>query len=320
MPSEPHTGVKKVLALSGGVGGAKLDLGLYHILKPWQLSIVVNTGDDFQHLGLTICPDMDTIMYTLSGNADEEKGWGLTNETWSCLNQLKDLGASSWFGLGDRDLAIHLHRTEQMRAGKSLSDITAELFSSFSVKANVYPMSNQPVGTIVHTQDGRDLPFQRYFVEERCSPKVRGFSYSGSDAPAPADQILKLIGDPDLQAIVVCPSNPFVSINPILSIKGVRQALCAARVPIVAVSPLVGGQAVKGPLAAMLAEMGMAVSNTSIVNQYKDFLSGIVIDTCDADDIDRLGVPTLARNTVMKSLDDKKNLAQALLDFADQLR
>ena len=139
----------------GGVGGAKLDLGLYHILKPWQFSIVVNTGDDFQHLGLTICPDMDTIMYTLAGNADEQKGWGLTNETWSCLNQLKDLGASSWFGLGDRDLAIHLHRTEQMRAGKSLSDITAELFSSFSVKANVYPMSNQPVGTIVHTQDAQ---------------------------------------------------------------------------------------------------------------------------------------------------------------------
>jgi LPPG:FO 2-phospho-L-lactate transferase len=309
----------KVLALSGGVGGAKLLLGLYHILDPWDLAIVANTGDDFRHLGLYICPDLDTIMYTMSGTADRVKGWGQANETWNCLDQLKSLGASTWFGLGDRDLAVHLHRTERLQAGESLSAITGNLFDSFNVQAHVYPMTDQPVGTIIHTNDGRDLPFQHYFVRERCVPQVRGFTYSGASTAAANQQVLTLMADPDLQAIILCPSNPFVSINPILEVGEIRKALRRSKVPIVAVSPLVGGQAVKGPLAAMLTGMGQTVSNRSIAEHYQDFLSGIIIDKTDARDIDDLPVPALALNTMMNNLDDRKNLSRAVLDFAARL-
>ncbi len=313
-------GAPKVLALSGGIGGAKLDLGLYHVLDRWDLAIAVNTGDDFQHMGLMICPDLDTVMYTLSGRSDDVKGWGVSGETWACLNQLQELGSSTWFGLGDKDLAVHLHRTEQMRRGEPLGDVTADLFASFGIQAHVYPMSDQPVGTIVHTQDNRDLPFQRYFVQERCAAKVRGFTYSGVDSAQPVRQIIDLLANPELKAIILCPSNPFVSINPILALAGVRDALRNASVPVVAVSPLVGGQAVKGPLAKMLAEMNMPTGNQAIAEQYEDFLTGLVIDTSDADDADNLPVRTLATNTVMKTLQHKKALAQTVLDFAESLK
>lgn len=311
----------RVLAISGGIGGAKLDLGLYNILQPWDLAIVANTGDDFEHLGLTICPDLDTIMYTLSGESDEQKGWGVSGESWACLTQLKDLGSkSAWFGLGDKDLAVHLHRTEQLRAGRPLSEITQDLFNSFDVAAHVFPMAEQPVGTIVHTQDGRDLPFQRYFVEEKCAPDVRGFTYSGAETAQPVAAVTDFVAGPDLSAIILCPSNPFVSINPILSIPGMRESLLNAKVPIIAVSPLVGGQAIKGPLADMLREMGQPVSNQTIASQYRDFLTGIVVDHQDADDEGALSVPTLVTNTIMKTTEDRNQLAREVLAFADRLK
>ena len=311
----------KVLAFSGGIGGAKLDLGLYNILSPWDLAVVANTGDDFEHLGLTICPDLDTIMYTLSGRADQQKGWGVAGESWACLEQLKALGSkSAWFGLGDKDLAVHLHRSEQLRAGRNLSDVTRDLFDSFGVKAHVYPMAEQPVATIVHTRDGRDLPFQRYFVQERCAPDVSGFTYSGANWAQPAAAITDLVASPDLAAIILCPSNPFVSINPILSVSGMRESLQRATVPIIAVSPLVGGQAIKGPLADMLRQMGQTASNRAIADFYQDFVTGIVIDHKDADDAATLAVPTLVTSTIMKTAEDKNQLARDVLAFADRLR
>lgn len=309
-----------VLALSGGIGGAKLDLGLYHVLKPWELAIVANTGDDFEHLGLTICPDLDTIMYTLSGNSDEVKGWGRQGETWACLEQLKELGGSSWFGLGDKDLAVHLYRTDLLRQRKPLGEITADLFASFGIKAEVMPMADQPVGTIVHTADGRNLPFQRYFVQERCVPEVRGFAYQGAETAKPPAALLEIIKS-GLRAIVICPSNPFVSINPILSINGIRAALATSKTPVIAVSPLIGGAAVKGPLAKMLVEMGLPANNRSIADQYKGLLSGMIIDKTDMEDANnRLEMPVLAVNTLMNSLEDRKRLAQDVLEFADRLR
>ena len=310
----------KVLALSGGIGGAKLDLGLYHVLKDWELAIVANSGDDFVHLGLMICPDLDTIMYTLSGRSDDQKGWGVAGESWACLDQLKALGGPGWFGLGDRDLAVHLYRSDLMRQGVTLSDVTRRLNASFGVTAQVLPMSDQPVGTIVHTQDGRDLPFQRYFVQERCRPAVRDFTYSGIEQARPAAGLLDIITDPALDAIVICPSNPFVSINPILAVPGVRDALCAASAPIVAVSPLVGGRSVKGPLGDMLMHMGLPSDNTSIAAQYADLLSGMIVDTSDADGMGELPCPAIAVPTVMDSLEDRMNLARDVLAFADRLR
>ena len=322
MTSAPNrkTTAPSVLALSGGIGGAKLDLGLYHVLKPWELAVAANTGDDFEHLGLTICPDLDTIMYTLSGTSDEVRGWGRQGETWACLSQLKEIGGSSWFGLGDKDLAVHLYRTELLRQGKPLGEITGNLFASFGIKAQVMPMADQPVVTIVHTTDGRDLPFQRYFVEERCAPGVRGFTYQDAETATPPTALLAMIRGGNLRAIVICPSNPFVSINPILSIPGIREALAASKTPIVAVSPLIGGAAVKGPLAKMLAEMGLPASNRSIADQYKGLLTGMIIDKTDGDDANnQLEMPVLAVNTLMNSLEDRKRLAQDVLEFADRL-
>lgn len=315
------TASPKVLALSGGIGGAKLDLGLYHVLNPWELAVVANTGDDFEHLGLTICPDLDTIMYTLSGNSDEARGWGRRGESWACLEQLKELGGASWFGLGDKDLAVHLYRSALLREGKSLAGITAMLFDRFGVTAHVMPMADQAVGTIIHTADGRNLPFQNYFVEERCAPEIAGFTYQNADAASPPDALLRFINGGDLRAIVICPSNPFVSINPILSIPGIRTALAASKTPVIAVSPLIGGAAVKGPLAKMLAELGLPANNRAIADQYEGLLSGMVVDASDREDAKNLSdLPVLAVNTMMNSLEDRTTLAQDVLDFADRLR
>ncbi|MCB1368920.1 MAG: 2-phospho-L-lactate transferase [Rhodobacteraceae bacterium] len=315
------TSSPKVLALSGGIGGAKLDLGLYHVLDPWDLAIVANTGDDFEHLGLTICPDLDTIMYTLSGTSDEAKGWGRKDETWACLEQLKALGGSSWFGLGDKDLAVHLYRSALLREGKSLGEITASLFARFGVKAHVLPMADQAVGTIIHTKDGRNLPFQHYFVKERCAPEITGLTYQGAQTAKPPAALLEIIQSGDLRAVIIAPSNPFVSINPILSVPGIRAALAASNIPVVAVSPLINGAAIKGPLARMLVEMGLPATNRSIADQYKGLLSGMVIDTTDKGDADTLqDLPVLAVNTLMNSLEDRMRLAQDVLEFADRLR
>lgn len=309
----------RVLALSGGVGGAKLALGLYHALAPWELGVVANTGDDFDHYGLRICPDLDTIMYTLSGRADEVKGWGVKDKSWFCMEALGEIGGETWFGLGDRDLAVHLLRTEELRRGRSLSQVTQALCAAFGVKAHVHPMSDAPVATIINTKDGHDLPFQHYFVKERCAPELRKVRYQGAAEASPHAALVRLVSSPGLRAIILCPSNPFVSINPILSLPGVRAALKARAAPVIAVSPLVDGKAVKGPLDKMLGEVGLPASNLSIARQYADFLDGMIVDTADAHDMAALPVPCRATNTLMRNLEDKRRLAEVCLDFADEL-
>ncbi len=308
-----------VLALSGGIGGAKLALGLYHVLEPWQLAVAVNTGDDFSHIGLHIAPDVDTVMYTLAGQSNPERGWGRAGETWNFMDQFGQLGGDTWFNLGDGDLAVHLRRQQLLDAGIPLSQITARFCGAKGIHAHIWPASDEPVRTIIHTADERELPFQVYFVEEKCKPQSRGFSYTGADSARPNQGLVDALADPSLRAVIICPSNPFVSIDPILAIPGNHEALRACRVPIVAVSPIVGGSAVKGPLAKMLGELGLPVSSCSILNHYQDFLSGIVIDEIDAELAASMDMPTLVAPTVMGDLDDKTKLARAVLDFADEL-
>ncbi len=310
----------QVLCLSGGIGGAKLALGLYLILNPWELAVLANTGDDFEHFGLYISPDLDTIMYTLAGENNIEQGWGRAGETWTFIEQMQRLGGATWFRLGDGDLATHLRRTELLGQDKSLSEVTAELCRQLDVEANLLPMSDDPVRTVVVTADGRELIFQHYLVRELAEPVARKFRFVGADQAQPNPRLLSLLQKPDLQAIVICPSNPYVSIDPMLAVPGIRDALKACQAPIVAVSPIVGGQAIKGPLAKMLAEQQLPVNALTAAGCYQDLLSGFVLDTQDAGLATGLRIPTRVTNTVMFSLQDRENLAQTVLEFARELR
>lgn len=312
---------KKVLAISGGVGGAKLALGLSLELEANQLTIVCNTGDDFVHMGLSISPDLDTVMYTLGGHSNQQQGWGLANESWHVMQQLSKLEGESWFKLGDRDLATHLYRTQCLSQGESLGEVTAKLAATLGVEACLLPMSDDCVQTMVQTPTGA-LPFQDYFVKQQCQPVVEGFSFVGAEQAAPSSQFMALLNDPQLAAIIICPSNPFVSIDPVLSLPGVRSALKESAAPVVAVSPIVGGEAIKGPTAKMMRELGLNCSPQAVVNHYKGLLDGIVIDNADSH-LEALlltqGVAVKVTHTVMKSVDDKKQLACEALDFAAQL-
>jgi LPPG:FO 2-phospho-L-lactate transferase len=310
----------RVLCLSGGIGGAKLALGLYRILNPRELAVLANTGDDFEHFGLYISPDLDTVMYTLAGENNIEQGWGRAGETWTFIEQMQRLGGATWFRLGDGDLATHLRRTEQLGQGKSLSEVTAELCRHLDVEADLLPMSDDPVRTVVVTADGRELMFQHYLVRELAEPVVREFRYVGAYQAQPNPHLLALLQKPDLQAIVICPSNPYVSIDPMLAVPGIRDALKACKAPIVAVSPIVGGQAIKGPLAKMLAEQQLPVNALTVAGCYQDLLSGYVLDTQDAELATALQIPARVTNTVMLSLQDRENLAQTVLEFARELR
>ncbi len=312
---------RRVLALSGGVGGAKLALGLARELDPTQLAIVCNTGDDFEHLGLRICPDLDTVLYTLAGLSNQEQGWGLAGETWRVLDSLEQLGGPSWFRLGDRDLATHLLRSELLRQGHSLSAATGQLAQRQGVAHPLWPMTDAPVGTTVLTAGG-ELSFQHYFVREQCRPGVTGFLFRGIEQARPQADFAALLASPDLAAVVLCPSNPFVSIDPILAVPGVRAALRACRAPVLAVSPIVGGVAIKGPTAKMMAELNMPSSALAVARYYGDILDGFVIDRADADQvgaIEALGLGVLVTETVMKSLDDRIMLAREVLRFAATL-
>jgi len=309
---------KKVLALSGGVGGAKLALGLSRLLAPDQLSIVCNTGDDFDHLGLRICPDLDTVMYTLAGRNNVEQGWGLAGETWRVLDALGQLGGDTWFRLGDVDIGTHLARSEWLRRGESLSAVTRRLSLALGVSHPLLPMSDDPVSTIVHSDQGA-LSFQHYFVREQCRPAVRGFEFNGIGQARPQAEFLSLLQGGDLAAIVICPSNPFVSVDPILNVPGVRAALRAARAPVIAVSPIVGGIAIKGPTAKMMAELNMPSSAAAVAAHYGDLLDGFIVDETDAGEAERIaasGVSVRVAQTVMKSLDDRIMLAAEALRFA----
>lgn len=311
-----------VLALSGGVGGAKLALGLSRCLPPEQLVIAANTGDDFEHLGLHIAPDLDSVFYALAGLSDEERGWGVADERWHCLKQLQRLGAETWFQLGDRDLALHLQRSALLRAGHSLSEATAMLLQALGLPSRLWPMSNDPVRTQVKTDQG-ELPFQHYFVREQCRPAVHGFRFVGAEAAQPLPELLNLLGDARLRAVVICPSNPFVSIGPMLALPALDAALRATSAPVVAVSPIVGGRALKGPAAKMLQDLQMPVSPLAIARYYGKRLNGLVIDEQDAalaPAIEAEGLAVAVLPTVMRSLTDREQLAREVLAFVDGLR
>ena len=307
----------QVIALAGGVGGAKLAHGLAQILPPEDLTVVVNTGDDFEHLGLHISPDLDTVMYTLAGLANPETGWGLRDESWNFLDALGRLGGETWFRLGDRDLATHVERSHRLWAGESLTEVTAALCAALGVRMRVLPMTDDIFRTTVQTEEG-ELEFQEYFVHRRCEPRVTGFRFDGLGSAFPTEQVLAALGAADV--LVFCPSNPFVSLDPILSLPGVRERV--GRKGAVAVSPIVGGQAIKGPAAKMLAELGMEVTAASVAAHYAGLLRGFVLDEVDAElkpSIESDTLQVLVTNTVMRSDADRARLAREVLDFAATL-
>lgn len=307
-----------ILALAGGVGGAKLAHGLTRILDPSELVIAVNTGDDFLHLNYFICPDLDSVLYKLAGINDTERGWGIRDETWNFMESLKKVGGEDWFQLGDKDLATHVERTRRLSEGQTLSEVTQALCQQHDVRHTIIPMTDHRVGTVVDTKDG-DFFFQDYFVRLRCAPEFIGVHYKGMEDAVPAPLFNQALNSPDLQAIIFCPSNPFVSIDPILSIPGVSDAIRQTEVPIVAVSPIIGGRAVKGPAAKMMQELGLPVSATGIAEHYGDLIDGLVIDEQDASlsaQILPTGTGVQVTNTLMKSAEDEKNLAETALNFA----
>jgi LPPG:FO 2-phospho-L-lactate transferase len=308
---------KHVLALCGGVGGAKLALGLYRLLGE-NLTVVVNTGDDFEHLGLYISPDLDTVLYTLADLADPQRGWGRAEETWHFMDALGALGAETWFALGDRDLAMHVQRTEWLKAGKSLSDFAAHAARQFGIAARILAMSDSPVRTLIETDEGT-LPFQHYFVRRRCAPVVRAIRFAGAPDATPTPGLVDLIAGGAFAAAVICPSNPYLSVDPILAVPGIAAALARARTPIIAVSPIIGGQAVKGPTAKIMAELGIATTNQSIASHYRGLIDGLVIDEADLADRERIEVPALVTRTVMRDLADRERLAGEVIAFADTI-
>ncbi len=313
---------KTCLAISGGVGGAKLALGLSHILKPNQLNIVANTGDDFEHLGLNICPDLDTVMYTLADLGNKETGWGQAGESWNFLAALESLGGESWFRLGDRDMATHTIRTGLLREGKSLSEVTESLCLSLGIRHPIIPMSDSPVSTQVQIENGEILSFQHYFVRDRCEPVVTGFDFHGIDSAIPSQAFRRAMKDENLACILICPSNPFVSVDPVMSIPGVMQTMAAVRAPVIAVSPIVAGLAIKGPAAKMMKELGMPQTALAVAEHYQDRIDGFVIDDVDAEmksEIEALGIKVLVTSTVMMSLQDRIDLAASCLGFAQKL-
>jgi LPPG:FO 2-phospho-L-lactate transferase len=309
-PSTVHR--PKIVALAGGVGGAKLAHGLAQILPPEDLTVIVNTGDDFEHYGLYISPDLDTVCYTLAGLANPVTGWGRVEETWQAIENAKRLGGPDWFNLGDQDLGTHLERTRRMKEGQSLSQVTHDFCKVWGVQQTVLPMSDQPVRTMVDTVEQGELAFQEYFVRERCEPKVKGFRFEGLEIAEAAQGALEALESAD--AVVICPSNPWVSIDPILSVLKLRSTF--HRLPsVVAVSPIIGGQAVKGPAAKMYVELGIQPSALAVAEHYRGLLSGFVLDNVDAEQAAKIEIPTLTTDTLMNHLTKRAQLARDVLNF-----
>lgn len=306
-----------IVALCGGVGGAKLAYGLNRVLAA-NLSVVVNTGDDFQHLGLRISPDLDTVLYTLSERSDDERGWGRAGETWNFMAALAELGGDTWFRLGDRDLATHVQRTRALREGASLTEFARTTARRLGVAADVLPMTDGDFATVIVTA-GQRLAFQRYFVELGARPVVEDIEFDHARGVAASPQVLGALQDPQLEAVIVCPSNPWLSIDPILHVPGVLAALEGVRAPVVAVSPLIGGEAVKGPTAKIMKEIGVPANTASIVSHYP-FLDGIVIDGRDRAEADVLDIPVHVTSTLMNTREDRIALAVECLGFAAGLR
>lgn len=306
------------LALSGGVGGAKLALGLSHVLDKEQLLVVANTGDDFQHLGVSISPDIDTLIYTLSGLNNKELGWGRQDESWNFMQACEELGMDTWFRLGDKDLALHIYRTQALSKGLTLSEVTRGLCECFDIKTQIVPMSDDSVKTFVTTTTGR-LPFQEYFVKHRCMPKVTGLEFEGIENAEMSPSFEQHLNDPALQAVIICPSNPFLSIQPILSLLMVRKKLEEVNQPVIVVSPIVEGQALKGPTAKMMKELNIDCNVGGIVELYAGLVDGIIIDNKDAayaEEIKSRGIKVHTSNIVMQSLQDRIDLAKEVIQFS----
>jgi LPPG:FO 2-phospho-L-lactate transferase len=306
-----------VVALSGGVGGAKLALGLARVLRDGALSVIANTGDDFRHFGLAISPDIDTLVYTLAGLADPVQGWGRRDETWNFMAALAQLGEDTWFRLGDTDLAMHVARTRRLATGEPLSQVTDESRRKFGIATSVLPMTDDSVRTRVRT-DGGWLDFQDYFVRERCVPAVRELAYLGAKAAQALPQALAALADPGLRAVIICPSNPYLSIAPILAVPALRAALRRCEAPIVAISPIIGGRAVKGPTAKMMAELGLAPSAREVALHYANLVDVFVVDAIDAGISGLPGVRMLSAPTLMTTLEDREQLARVVLAAADE--
>ena len=314
----------RVILLCGGVGGAKLALGLDRLLPPGDLAIIVNTGDDFDHLGLRICPDLDTVLYTLSGVVHPDQGWGRADETFGFMQELRRQGGPDWFLLGDRDLVLHVERTRRLAEGERLTQIMNDLASRFGVASRLLPMSDTPVSTLLDTDAGA-LEFQHCFVRLRAMPKVQRLHYAGAAQARPTDEILDLLRSRSLEAIILCPSNPYLSIDPMLAVPGLRLALRAAQVPIVAVSPLIGGRAIKGPTTKIMAELGIAADALAIARHYSGLIDGLLIDEVDATPdaraaLEQTGLRVGVTRTLMKTLDDRERVAQAAIELAAALR
>ena len=317
--SPPHSSASgRILALCGGVGGAKLALGLYRMLPPDRLVVATNTGDDFEHLGLHVSPDLDTVLYTLSGLNNPETGWGRANETWTFMQALRDLGGETWFLLGDGDLALHVERTRRLRAGETLTQLTADFAARLGIRATLLPMSDDPVRTLIHSADGV-LPFQHYFVRLRCEPIARGFTYDGVERATPNPALMDALAAPGLAMVVICPSNPYLSVDPILALPGVRPALVECTAPVVAVSPIVGGRAVKGPAAKIMAELGVPPTQSAIARHYDGLIDGLVVDDADAGELADVGLPVETTRTLMKTIEDRDALAEHVLAFGARL-
>ena len=319
--TSPSSGASRVLALCGGVGGAKLAWGLEQLLRAeaiGKLHVAVNTGDDFEHLGLHIAPDLDSVLYALADLNDPVRGWGRQGETWNFMAALSSWGGEDWFALGDHDLALHVERTRRLRGGETLARVTADFARRAGVRAMLLPMSEQPVRTVVHTAHGA-LPFQHYFVRHACAPAITGVTFAGADKALPHAELLAALVDPALALVVICPSNPLLSIDPMLALPGLRAALRASPAPVVAVSPLIGGQAIKGPMAKMLRELGRAADNRSVAAHYAGIIDGLVVDHADADQARDLGLPVRVAAILMDSPESKLALARAVIDFGQAL-
>lgn len=315
------SGSPKVLLLSGGVGGAKLALGLSRVLGAGELAVLVNTADDFCHLGLSISPDLDTVLYTLAGVVHPEQGWGRAEERFSFAQLLREQQGPDWFTLGDRDLPVHVYRTRRLIEGATLSQVSAELAQRFGLQAALWPMSDQPVSTRLATAMG-ELEFQDWFVRQRCAPQVSAIRFEGLSTARPSEALQHGLTTANLSAVIVAPSNPLLSIDPILAVPGIREALRALACPIVAVSPLIGGAAIKGPTATLMADLGLSPHSVSVAEHYADFIDGMLIDRIDGalgEPIEALGPRVRASDTLMKSLADRERVAREALALAEEI-
>ena len=311
---------KNFIALSGGIGGAKLCFGLNQILEPKQLQVIANTGDDFLYLGFYISPDIDTLIYTLAGINNKEEGWGRADETWKTHNVLGQLGADNWFKLGDKDLALHLHRSKAMRNGETLTSITQDIAERFEIGSKILPMSNHMIQTILHTEKGL-LSFQDYFVKEANKPKIKKISFK-SKHPETTKEVLEAINDPGLTGFLIAPSNPYLSVDPILSIDKIKQTIMESNKPRIAVSPIIGEDSVKGPTSKIMKEMGLEVNVTTIAKHYENLIDGLIIDNTDEEYVQAIessGIKVKVSNILMNNNDDKIRLAEEAIEFLNEL-